>query len=71
MSEVVIHKNDLGDIASRVGPRCHGDRAVSLAKRQNIIHAVARHCHGMARPAKRKDELALLLGGHATKHAVL
>ncbi len=71
VGEVVVGEHDLGNVARGCRARGHGDGAVGLAQREDVVHAVARHGNGAAPAMQRVHELALLLRGHAAEDAGL
>ena len=71
LTELVVHKHQVGDGLCGVGTAADGNCAVGLAHCQNIVYAVPRHCDGMSRLLHRTHQNRLLLGSYAPEHCIL
>ena len=71
VEEVVVHQNEVRNVARRLAARRNGDRAVRLFEGENIVDAVARHGDRAALLFDGADEDRLLFGRHSAEYGVL
>ena len=68
--EVGVQQHEGADVLCRVRSRRHGDGAIRLFEREDVVDAVSRHRHGVSRGFECLDEGEFLVGQDASEHGV-